>query len=738
LTEEEDNAIGFNFCRVIVCGYRLLFRIALGREDPEQSAEGKKGVPMKKFSLEEIRNVGIVGGGRSGKTSLTEALVYFNGAVNKLGSVDEGTTVSDFDADEIERRNSHHASLASLETQRGKLNIVDTPGIASFLSDTIAACRVVDGVLVVVSAVDGMKFETETVWKHASDNDLPKVIVISGMDRERADFSKVLQEFDSILGVKPLPIQWPVGKESGFSGVVDLLQMKARIFPADGGGKDKIQDIPEELQDEIQVAREALVENVAESDDDLLEKYLEGETPEDEELRAALRKGILAGKIVPVVFTVAVKNWGSQALMDVVFDMLPSAADRPPATGMAGEEAVSREADPSGPLSGLVFKTVVDPYAGKISLFRVFSGKVHGDQIFNGSKAVKERFGQLAQVLGKNLKAVPEVSAGDFGAMTKLKETATGDSLCDEKESFILPEIDFPKPVISVAVAPKSKGDEDKLSTALSRLKDADAALRVSLDPQTQEMIIATMGQQHIEIVIGRLKKMGVEVVTKEPKVPYRETISKTFKSQYRHKKQTGGAGQFAEVFLRVEPMERGEGFEYGWEVFGGAISKGFQTSIEKGIRQVLNQGVIAGYPVVDVKAVVYDGKEHPVDSKDIAFQIAGREAFKMAVQGAGPKILEPIMALEIVVPEECVGDVMGDLNSRRGRVGGVDSAGGRQVVKALAPLAEILRYATDLTSMTGGRGQFTMELAHYEEVPAQVSEKIIAAAKQGDEEKKA
>jgi elongation factor G len=695
---------------------------------------------MKKYSLDEIRNVGIIGGGRAGKTSLAEALIYLNGATKSLGAVEEGNTVSDFDADEIERKNSHHAALASLETQRGKLNLVDTPGISSFLSDTLAACRVVDGALSVVSAVDGIKFETETVWKYAKENSLPTVVVISETDKERADFQKVIDDFESILGVKPVPLQWPIGKESSFSGVVDLLSMKARSFAADGSGKEKTGEIPEELKDEVQAARESLVENVAESDDDLLEKYLEGEAPGDEELRAALRKGILEGKIVPAVFTVSVKNWGTSSVMDVIFDFLPSPADRPAVTGSPrdSEEVQEREISEDAPLSALVFKTVVDPYAGKISLFRVFSGKVLGDQIFNGSKGSRERFGQLAQVLGKNLKAVPEVTAGDFGAMTKLKVTATGDSICDEKQTFILPEIDFPKPVISVAVEPKSKGDEDKLSTALSRLKDSDTALKVSLDPQTQEMLISTMGQQHIEIVIGRLKKMGVEVTTKEPKVPYRETISKTFKSRYRHKKQTGGAGQFAEVYLRVEPMERGGGFEYGWEVFGGAISKGFQTSIEKGIRQVLDKGVIAGYPVVDVKAVVYDGKEHPVDSKDIAFQVAGREAFKVAVEGAGPKILEPIMALEIVVPEDCVGDVMGDLNSRRGRVAGVDIAGGRQIVKANVPLAEILRYATDLTAMTGGRGQFTMEVAQYEEVPAQLSEKIIAGSKQNEEEKKA
>jgi elongation factor G len=695
---------------------------------------------MKKYSLDEIRNVGVIGGGRAGKTSLTEALIYLSGATKSLGTVEEGNTVTDFDADEIERKNSHHAALASLETGRGKLNLVDTPGTASFLNDTLAACRVVDGALNVVSAVDGIKFETETVWKHARENSLPTVVVISEMDKERADFQKVMDDFESIMNVKLVPLQWPIGKENSFSGVVDLLGMSARTFATDGSGKEKTVEIPEELKDEVQAARESLVENVAESDDDLLEKYLEGEAPGDEELRAALRKGVLEGKIVPAVFTVSVKNWGTASLMDVIFDYLPSPADRPAVTGspQGSEDVQERAASESAPLSALVFKTVVDPYAGKISLFRVFSGKVHGDQVFNGSRGTKERFGQLAQVLGKNVKAVPEVAAGDFGAMTKLKETATGDSICDEKQTFILPDINFPKPVISVAVEPKSKGDEDKLSTALSRLKDADTGLKVSLDPQTQEMLISTMGQQHIEIVVGRLKKMGVEVITKEPKVPYRETISKSFKAQYRHKKQTGGAGQFAEVYLRVEPLERGRGFEYGWEVFGGAISKGFQTSIEKGIRQVLKKGVIAGYPVVDVKAVVYDGKQHPVDSKDIAFQIAGREAFKMAVEGAGPKILEPIMALEIVVPEDCVGDVMGDLNSRRGRVAGVDIAGGRQIVKANVPLAESLRYATELTAMTGGRGQFTMELAHYEEVPAQVSEKIIAASKQKEEEKKA
>ena len=707
---------------------------------PELSLEDEKGAFMEKIALKDIRNVAAIGAGRSGKTSLSEALVFFNGGVPKLGSVDGGDTVMDYDADEIDRKNTHHASLASLEIKQGKLNLVDTPGISNFLCDTKAACRVVDGALVVVNAVDGIKFETESVWKYADENGLSRIVVVNAMDKERADFGKVVDAFESIFGIRPVPLQWPIGSEDTFRGVVDLLQMKSRIFAEDKSGKESLEDIPDDLADEVQKAREALVEGVAESDDALLEKYLEGQTIEDEEVRSALRKGVTEGKIVPLLFTVAVQNWGTKALTEAVFDLLPSPLDRPPVTGNApeGESEESREVSEDAPLSALVFKTVIDPYAGKISLIRVFSGKIHGDQIYNGTKGLKERFGQLSLVQNTALLGPPEAGAGDFAALTKLKETLTGDTICDEKSPILLPPLTFPKPVISVAVEPKSKGDEDKLSTALHKLQESDVAMRVSRDPQTREMLISSMGQQHIEIIIGRLKRLGVEVSLKEPKVPYRETIGKTFQTHYRHKKQTGGAGQFAEVHLRVEPLTRDTGFEYGWKVFGGAISSSFRPSIEKGIRQVLNQGVMAGYPVVDVKAVVTDGKEHPVDSKDIAFQIAGREAFKMAVLGAGPKLLEPIMSLEIVVPEEFVGDVMGDLNSRRGRVAGVDGAGGRQIIKANVPLAEILRYATDLTSMTGGRGQFTVELDHYEEVPQQIAEKIIAASQKGQEEKKA
>jgi elongation factor G len=693
---------------------------------------------MKRYEVEQLRNVVLLGGSRAGKTSLAEALLFQGGATSRLGSVDEGTSVLDFDPDEIARKMTLNTSLASLETPRGKLNLLDTPGFSVFLGDSRAACRVADAAVFVVSASTGVKFETEALWKAADENGLPRMIVLTKFDRERTSLAKVLEEAEKFLGVRPVPIQVPIGAEASFGGVVDLLLGKARLFKSDGSGQETAGETPAELAAEVAAARDRLAEAVAESDDALLEKYLDGQPLSDDEIRAGLRAGVLAGKIVPLVYAVPTRVWGAGAVVDAIFSLLPSPAERPPAAGKnpaGGEE--TRAAREDAPFSALVFKTLVDPYTGKITLFRVISGRLAGDQLFNSTRGVRERAGSLNQVLGKSLKTIGEVGPGDFAAVVKLKETHTGDTLCDEKHPIVFPPIVFPTPVISMAVEPKSKGDEDKLSTALHRVTEADMMVRVARDPQTKEMLISAMGQQHIEIVVERMKRLGVEVVLKEPKVPYRETISKSFSTMYRHKKQTGGAGQFAEVHLRVEPLPRGAGFEYAWEVFGGAISTSFKPSVEKGIHSVMEQGAIAGYPVVDVKAAVTDGKEHPVDSKDVAFQIAGREVFKLAVQGAGPKLLEPIMSLEIVIPEEFVGDVIGDLNARRGRIAGVEGGGGRQRVAAKAPLAELLRYATDLTSMTGGRGQFTMELDHYEEVPAQNAEKIIAAARKAAEEEK-
>jgi elongation factor G len=693
---------------------------------------------MSKYEVGQLRNVVLLGGSRAGKTSLAEALINFHGASPRLGSVDEGTTVLDFEPDEIARTMTLGTALASIECAGGKLNLLDTPGFSVYLGDSQAACRVADAAIVVVSAATGVKFETELLWKTADEHGLPRLMVVTKMDRERSTLARVLEESEKTLGARPLPVQLPIGSEAGFRGVVDLLGMKARLFAPDTSGKETVGEIPADLAAEVQAARERLAEGVAEADDALLEKYLDGQTLSDDEVRAGLRAGVLAGKIVPLAFAVPVRNQGTAALSELIFSLLPSPAQRPQATGKNPAGAEEARACAEGePFAALVFKTLVDPYTGKITLFRVFSGSLKGDQVYNGSRQVRERAGALNQVLGKTLKAVAEIGAGDFGAVVKLKDTHTGDTLCDEKHPVVFPPIAFPQPVISMAVEPKSKGDEDKLSTALQRVTESDMLIHVSREPQTKEMIISGMGQQHIDIVVERMKRAGVEVLLREPKVPYRETVSKSAEAMYRHKKQTGGAGQFAEVHLRVEPLARGAGFEYGWEVFGGAISQSFRPSIEKGIHSVMEQGVIAGYHVVDVKAAVTDGKEHPVDSKDIAFQVAGREAFKLAVQGAGPKLLEPIMAIEIQVPDEFVGDIIGDLNARRGRIAGVEGGGGRQRVSAKVPLAEILRYATDLTSMTGGRGLFTVALDHYEEVPALVAEKIIAAAKKVKEEEK-
>jgi elongation factor G len=695
---------------------------------------------MKRYEVDQLRNVVMLGGSRAGKTSLAEAMLFTNGATSRLGSVDEGTSILDFDPDEIARKLTLNTSLASVETPQGKINLLDTPGFSVFLGDSRAACRVADAALFVVSAATGIKFETEALWKAADENGLPRLIVVTKLDRERSSLAKVLGDAETFLGVRPIPIQVPIGAEGTLRGVVDLLLGKARFFKDDLSGQETLGEIPAEMASEIASARERLTEGVAESDDGLLEKYLDGQPIGEDEIRKALRAGVLAGKIVPLLFAVPTRNWGTAAIVETVYSLLPTPAQRPPASGInpaGGEE--SRAAKEDAPFSALVFKTLVDAYTGKISLFRVFSGRIAGDQIYNATRGVRERAGSLNQVLGKTLKSVPEVGPGDFAAVAKLRETHTGDTLCDEKHPLVFPPIVFPTPVISMAVEPKSKGDEDKLSTVLHRVTEADMMIRVAREPQTKEMLISAMGQQHIDVVVERMKRLGVEVLLKEPKVPYRETISKSFSTMYRHKKQTGGAGQFAEVHLRVDPLSRGAGFEYAWEVFGGAISTSFKPSVEKGILSALEQGVIAGYPVVDIKAAVTDGKEHPVDSKDIAFQVAGREAFRLAVQGAGAKLLEPIMSLEITVPDEFVGDVIGDLNSRRGRISGVEGGGGRQHVAARVPLAEILRYATDLTSMTGGRGQFTMVLDHYEEVPAQNAEKIVAASrKESVEEKKA
>jgi elongation factor G len=693
---------------------------------------------MKTYEAENIRNIGVVGHGDSGKTSLVSAFLFDSGTVNRLGSVDEGTTITDFDDEEIARKISLQSALAFCEFDKKKINMIDTPGYANFIMEARASLRVLDAGLVVVCAVSGVEVQTEDVWGFLDEFTLPRIIVINKLDRERASFERTREDLAKTFGREAVAIQIPIGAEKDFAGVVDLVQMKAFVYEADGSGKFKMQEIPDSLQEQAQAERRKLTEMVAEMDDALLERYLEEEKLSQEDLLKGLAKGVRARKLFPIVCASATKNIGIHRVLSGVSDFLPSPLDMPPQKGINPKDKTEteRKCAKDAPYSALVFKTIADPYAGKISLFRVYSGRIQSDStVHNATKDCHERFGSISVLQGKTPTGVPECVAGDIASISKLKETTTGDTLAAKESPILYTHIEYPEPAITFAIEPKAKGDEDKISQSLQRLAEEDPTLRFGRDAQTRELLLSGTGETHVEVVVSKLKKkFGVDVNVKPPKIPYRETITKTVATMYRHKKQTGGAGQFAEVHLRVEPLPRGADFEYASEVFGGAISSSFIPSIEKGIRQVMESGVVAGYPVVDVKAVVFDGKEHPVDSKDIAFQIAGREVFKKAVLEANPILLEPIMNVEVYAPEEFMGDIMGDLNSRRGRVQGMKQKAKYQGVVAQVPMAEMLSYAPTLKSITGGRGYFHMELSHYEAVPAHIAEKIVAQTKKEKE----
>lgn len=688
---------------------------------------------MKEYKVEQLRNIVLMSHGGAGKTSLAEAMLYDSGGVSRLGKVEEGTTTSDYDAEEIRRKISVNTSVVPCEWQQHKINVLDTPGYADFVGEVKGAVRAADCAIVLVDAVSGVEVGTELVWGYADEVDLPRMLFVNKMDRENANFSQALSQVQSTLSGRMVPVQLPIGAQDSFEGVLDLVTMKAYR-----GEDGKEGDIPEGMKQEAESYRLELVEAAAESDDELLEKYFEEETLTEEELAVGLGAGLRTGAIVPVLCGSSTENVGVKPLLDAIIAYAPSPANAHEvrATSSATGEEEVLEAAVHAPLAALVFKTLADPYVGKLTYFRVFSGAMESDsRVFNASKGEEERLGQLYALCGKDQQPVDRVPAGDMGAVAKLQETATGDTLCDKDHAVALEPISFPHPIYSAAIAPKTKADLDKLGTALARLTEEDPTLRVDREGGTRETVLSGMGESHIDIAARRLQsKFGVEIVTSVPKVPYTETITQVATSQYRHKKQTGGAGQFAEVWLRVEPLERGSGFEYDSEVREGHISKSFIPSIEKGIRQVLGQGVIAGYPVVDVKGVVYDGKEHPVDSKDIAFQIAGREAFKEAVRSAAPMLLEPIMTLTITMPEANMGDVLGDLNTRRARVLGTEQRADKTIITAQAPLAEIQSYATDLRSITQGRGVFGMELSHYEGVPKHVADEIIAKAEVEDD----
>ena len=695
---------------------------------------------MKQPETAKIRNVALVAHGTAGKTTLTEAMLFTAGAATRLGRVEDGSTITDYDEDEIRRKISISTAMAWCEWKGRKLNLVDTPGFAAFLADAKNALRVVDGAVVVVGAPDGVKVQTEKVWSYAAAYELPRAIYLSKMDRERADFARALEDVQKTLSPKAVPIQVPIGQEAGFSGVVDLVRMRALTFTPDGPGKAVEGDVPKEVKALAEKQRSSLIEAVAEADDQLLEKYLETGELTEAELIEGLVRGIREQKVFPVLCGAPARNIAVSTLLDLIIEAFPSPLDRPTVEGTdpKGNGTVTREVKDDAPLSALVFKTVADPYAGKVTMFRVYSGSMTSDSsVLNSTKGMKERIGQLLLLRGKQQTPVDSIGAGDLGAVVKLKETGTGDTLCDEKTPIKLPEISFPPPVISFAVEPKAKGDEDKMSTAFTRLREEDPTIQIRYDAQTKETVVSGMGRSHVEILAERLKrKFGVDVTLKTPRVPYKETIkTKAKEIQGRHKKQTGGRGQFGDCWIHMEPLPRGGGFEFVNQIVGGVIPRNFIPAVEKGIVEGMDRGPVAGFPVVDFKVMLYDGSTHPVDSSELAFKLAGRLAFRKAVAQARPILLEPIMTVEVIAPSECMGDIVGDLNSKRGRVLGIEAKGRNQAVKANVPLAEMLEYDSRLRSITGDRGDYTMEFSHYEEVPAHIQEKIVAESKPSAEE---
>ncbi len=678
----------------------------------------------------QIRNVGIVGQGGTGKTSLAEALLFTMGATTRLGSVDDETSNFDVEPEEQRRKLSLTTAMHHGAWNKCDITIVDTPGYANFLADGLNSLRGCSGVVLVTEAAPGaLKVEAERLWARSEDLALPRVAFVTKMDRDRADFDAAVADLKEILGAKAVPVQLPIGSADGFRGVVDLIRMRALIFDGDGGATEE--DVSEDLREAAESAREALVESAAETDDDLLEAYLDAGTLSDEDLAAALRKAVKAGVLMPVYCGSGTGNLGARPLLDAIVEFIPAPAERPPARGVdptSGEE-IERAPSPSAPFSAYVFKTIADPFAGKLTVFQVLSGELSGDTaVVNSTKDGRERIGHLLKLEGKKQQQVEKLLTGEIGAVAKLKETDAGDTLCDEKEPIRYPGLLMVPTAISFAIEPKSKGDEDKATQGLVKLADEDPTLKMERDPQTKEILLSGVGQLHIEVAVERLhRKFGIEVELKDPKVPYKETIKKASKAQGRLKKQSGGRGQFGDTWIEIEPMPRGGGFEFVDKIVGGAIPRQYIPAVEKGIREALVGGVIAGFEMVDVRAILYDGSFHTVDSSEMAFKIAASIGFKNAVADAKPVLLEPILTLEVAVPDECLGDVIGDLNSRRGKVLGVDPKSGSQVIRAHVPMAEVLRYSPDLRSMTSGRGSFSMELGGYEEVPPHLAEKIIA-----------
>jgi elongation factor G len=696
----------------------------------------EKGEAMKQIETSHIRNIGTFGHGGEGKTSLAEAILFDTGENTRLGHVDDGSSIMDYEPEEINRKISISASASHFDWDKHRFHLLDTPGYANFIAEAKASMRVVDGAIIVVGGNSGIKVNTEAVWGYANEFQVPRLLYVSKMETERADFLRVVEEVRKTFPSQPaVPVQFPIGREAGFKGVVDLIQRKAYFYQEDGSGKFELKDVPSDVKEEVDRLREKLIETVVEMDDQLMEKYLESGEISTEEIIQCLRKGTVERRLVPALCGSSVRNMGIQPLLNMMITCFPSPVERGPVEGKHPKtgQPEKREPKEDGPFSAFVFKTIADPFAGKLNLFRVYSGSISADStLYNSTKDVKERIAQIFLMEGKKQKPVGFAGLGDIVAVAKLKETTTGDTFCDEKNPIQFEETKLPLPMISYALTPKSKGDEEKITASLVRLHEEDPTMVVGRDEQTGEILLSGMGQTHVEVIVEKLKrKFGVEVSLSVPKVPYKETIrgSKTGVI-YRHKKQTGGRGQFAEVHFDVSALPRGTGFEFENDLTGMNVPRNFVPAVEKGVQEAMQSGALGGYPVVDVKVRFYDGKSHEVDSSEMAFKLAAIMAFRKGVQDANPVLLEPVMKVEVTVPDDAIGDVIGDLNSRRGRVLGVEAKGNYQVIQASVPMSEMLKYAPDLNSKTGGRGTFTMEYSHYEEVPAQLAEKIIALAK--------
>ena len=687
---------------------------------------------MKVYDAASIRNVALVGHTGSGKTQLASAMLATAGMVNRFGKVDEGTTVTDFDEEEIARKHTLSASLAYAEWNKHKVNLIDTPGMGNFLSDARAGLHVADGALIVIDAVAGVMVQTEKVWETAQDLDLPRLIVVNRLDRERASLERSLKSLREACSRAVVPIQLPIGEEKSFRGVVDLITRKALIFQTDESGKFKEDAVPADMTAAVESAREALIEMVAEADEPLMEKFFEAGTLTDEELVTGLRKATMTAKVFPLVCSSATVNIGTPQLLDAMLSLLPAPTERPFKGHAKDGKDLERAADEKAAAAAFVWKTIADPFAGRITMFRVVSGVLKSDStVYNKTKDVQERFGTLQLLQGKTPTPVPEIKAGDLGSVAKLKDTLTGDTLGDKADSVIFPPLKFPEPVLAYAIEPKTRGDEDKISSSMHRIEEEDPSIHYSRDPQTKELLIAGQGQLHIEVTVAKLKRrFSVDVNLKPPRIPYRETIKASTEAHGRHKKQTGGHGQFGDCKIRVEPLARGSDFEFVDDIFGGSIPRQFIPAVEKGIQDARTRGYLAGYPMVDFRVTVFDGSYHDVDSNELSFKLAGSLAFKDAMTRARPTILEPIMNVEVYAPSDFAGDLMGDLNGRRGRIGGMDTRGVTTIIKAQVPMSEMLTYEQHLTSATGGRGSYHMEFSHYDEVPQQQQAKIIAAAK--------